>query len=249
MANYEMHLVSKLLRSKNGDQVWNDTMEELGFKNRFLLYKDEFDFIWNHRAKYSVLPSEEVFLKKFPNAVLPKASDPLSFYIDEIKNAFLFSEMSELHAQMTEKLQASLPREAYSLSISYLNKMEGMRSVTTDLNLVDSVDDRIKSYEARSKLGLVSGIPTGWVVLDQETTGFHKGELVFLTGRMATFKTWILLSWALHAWSQGYVPLLFSREMGSMQIARRIDTLITGTRFKNIKTGSLNKKEFKKFLQ
>jgi replicative DNA helicase len=179
--------------------------------------------------------------------IFPETPEPLKFYLDKIKSAYIYNEMVGVNDLIVEKLRSNEPERAFKESLIKLNSITSLSRLSVDLDLVSSVPERILHYNERRNAGVVSGIPCGWIKIDEETTGWQNGELTFLVGRPGTFKTWILLAWACNAWIEGYLPLIFSKEMGVKQLARRIDTYLTATRFKDIKTGLISDQNFTRF--
>ena len=80
------------------------------------------------------------------------------------------------------------------------------------------------NIEELSKLkGRVSGVPTGFVALDNMLTGLHGGELVILGARPSMGKTSLAMNIAAHAaLTAGKSVAVFSLEMPREQIALRV---------------------------
>jgi len=245
--NYELNLLSKLIKSDNPKIEWKKIQEGLDGKNLFLLYSKEFDAIIEHYEKYGKVPDKKVFRGKFPDIQLPSCQQSINFYIDEVKTAYLYSEVARINEKTVELMKEYKPVEALQYTVGELQALQAIGQVSADVNLTTTVDKRIERYAKKRKQGIVSGIPTGWIRLDQETTGWQPGDLSFILSRTGNFKSWTLVAWAVNSWIAGYFPLFFSREMGREQIARRIDAYVTLMRFKDIKTGTISDDDFKKF--
>ena len=248
MANYELQLLSKVLTAKDPDHAWKEINELMGYQNMFQVYRDEFDALTKFRDKYKKFPTKDTFLKQNPRIEdLPKATDPIRFYVDEVRDSFTYAKMSELNELLVTELRKGNAQDAYRKVSSELAKMQFMAKAGRTINMSDTVDDRIKSYDLRRTEQAVNGIPTGWNSLDLETTGWQDGELSLILGRMGSYKTWVLLAWASYCWTTGKVPVVFSREMPAQQIMRRIDAILTRVRFNDLRKGSLSDKDFKSF--
>jgi replicative DNA helicase len=84
-------------------------------------------------------------------------------------------------------------------------------------------------YELIEKLqehkGLVTGVPSGFVDLDEMTSGFQKSDLVIVAARPSMGKTSLVLNMALHAASEaGRSVGIFSLEMAKEQLFMRMLT-------------------------
>ena len=77
-----------------------------------------------------------------------------------------------------------------------------------------------KLYDRRQ---LITGVPTGFPVLDELTSGFQPSDLIIIAGRPSMGKTAFALNIAKHAAVDGGVPsAIFSLEMAKEQLALRM---------------------------
>jgi len=92
---------------------------------------------------------------------------------------------------------------------------------------------------------VVTGLATGFVDIDEMTSGLQKGELVIIAGRPAMGKTSFCLNIAQHAAQRGGETVgLFSLEMSRAQLALRLlcaDARIDAHR---LRTGKLTEKDW-----
>jgi len=77
-------------------------------------------------------------------------------------------------------------------------------------------------HEQAEAAGDVTGIPTGLVDLDGYTSGLQPGDLVIIAGRPSMGKTALAINIAANATSKGYPGIVFSIEMTSNQLNRRL---------------------------
>ena len=69
----------------------------------------------------------------------------------------------------------------------------------------------------------ITGVPTGFIELDEITTGFQPSELIIIAGRPSMGKTAFCLNIAQHAAMQYKIPVaIFSLEMSKAQIVQRM---------------------------
>jgi replicative DNA helicase len=89
--------------------------------------------------------------------------------------------------------------------------------------LVDSGYQLIEQLQAQK--GLVTGVPTGFVDLDEMTSGFQKSDLVIVAARPSMGKTSFVLNLALHCGIEaGRSVGIFSLEMSKEQLFMRMLT-------------------------
>jgi replicative DNA helicase len=90
-------------------------------------------------------------------------------------------------------------------------------------DLVDSGHELIERLQQHQ--GLVTGVPTGFVDLDELTSGFQKADLVIIAARPSMGKTSFVLNLALHCAIEANRAVgLFSLEMAKEQLFLRMLT-------------------------
>ncbi|HQT82162.1 MAG: replicative DNA helicase [Ferrovum sp. 37-45-19] len=93
----------------------------------------------------------------------------------------------------------------------------------------------------------VTGIPTGFVDLDEKTSGFQKGDLIIVAGRPSMGKTALALNIAGHVGIQSKLPVaVFSMEMSSNQLAMRILSFHGRLDAHQLRTGRLKEEDFRR---
>ncbi|MGG1676712.1 replicative DNA helicase [Neobacillus sp. NRS-1170] len=76
--------------------------------------------------------------------------------------------------------------------------------------------------------GDIQGIDTGYVSLNQMTSGWNKGDLIILAARPSVGKTAFALNLAMNCCKKGGVVDLFSLEMPNKQLVKRMLSNLTG---------------------
>ncbi len=97
--------------------------------------------------------------------------------------------------------------------------------------------------------GGVSGVPTGFVGLDQLLTGLHGGELVLVGARPSMGKTSFAINIATHAARKGKKIAIFSLEMPREQIAMRILCGDARVSMQSVRKGKLRDEEWMKLAR
>ena len=91
----------------------------------------------------------------------------------------------------------------------------------------------------------VTGLATGFVDLDKETTGLQEGDLVIVAGRPSMGKTALALNIAEHVAIHDGIPVaIFSMEMAATQLATRLLGSIGRVDQQNLRTGRLSDEEW-----
>lgn len=93
--------------------------------------------------------------------------------------------------------------------------------------------------------GQLTGVPTGFALLDQYTSGFQKGDLVIIAGRPSMGKTAFSLDLARKACINFGIPVgFFSLEMASIAIAMRLIAGEGGLNLHRLRSSNLKEHEF-----
>jgi replicative DNA helicase len=90
----------------------------------------------------------------------------------------------------------------------------------------------------------VTGVPSGYKVLDEMTSGFQKGDLIVLAARPSMGKTALALSLARNAAAQGGTVGFFSLEMGGEQLMLRLLSSESGIPHQAIRNASITSDEW-----
>jgi replicative DNA helicase len=97
-----------------------------------------------------------------------------------------------------------------------------------------------------SKGGLITGIPSGLVDLDNLTAGFHPGELIVIAGRPSMGKTALALTIARNAAVEHKHGVgIFSLEMANQELAMRMLCAEARVNSHLVRTGNLPQKQWK----
>ncbi|TGD56656.1 replicative DNA helicase [Flavobacterium humi] len=116
------------------------------------------------------------------------------------------------------------------------------RSSETAQSLVIQAKKRIE--EIAGKEGL-SGIATGFEMLDKITSGWQPSDLIIIAARPGMGKTAFVLSMARNiAISTNHAVALFSLEMSSVQLITRLISSETSLSSEKLRTGKLEKHEW-----
>jgi len=98
---------------------------------------------------------------------------------------------------------------------------------------------------AQNRDSSVSGVDTGFSDLNEETSGFQKGDLVILAARPSVGKTALALAFARHAAVEtGVGVAVFSLEMNKQQIAQRLLSAETRVDLHRLRTGRLSDEDW-----
>ena len=96
-----------------------------------------------------------------------------------------------------------------------------------------------------ARAGTVLGVDTGFADLNDQMSGFQKGDLVILAARPSVGKTALALTLARHAAVEAGVGVaVFSLEMSKMQLAQRLLSAETKVDLHKLRTGRLREEDW-----
>ncbi|MBE5924584.1 MAG: replicative DNA helicase [Lachnospiraceae bacterium] len=120
-------------------------------------------------------------------------------------------------------------------------------SFTSMKDIALSVLDKIE--ESAKRGSKVTGVPTGFVDLDNKLTGLHGSELILIAARPAMGKTAFALNIAQYAAMKAGVPCaIFSLEMSKEQLATRLIAMDSQVDSQSIRTGQLQDSDWDEIM-
>ncbi len=115
-------------------------------------------------------------------------------------------------------------------------------------NLVVALLDRVE--EMSRNPNDITGVPTGFIDLDRQTSGLQAGDLIVLAARPSMGKTALAINIAEHVALNEQLPVaVFSMEMGAAQLAVRMVGSIGRIDQGRLRTGRLTEEEWPRLTE
>jgi len=152
----------------------------------------------------------------------------VSYYARIVKEKALLRELISVAAEIVEEAHKSTGgvEEFLDRAERTIFNIVEQRSKRSYLSIKDIITETFRFVEKRfEKKELISGVPTGFVRLDNLTSGFQDSELVIIAGRPSHGKTAFALNISLNAALHTEKPkpvAIFSLEMTKEQLALRL---------------------------
>lgn len=130
------------------------------------------------------------------------------------------------------------------LEVSEKRSRSGFVSIESVLrNTINNIDDLFQNDDD------ITGISTGYKMLDQMTAGLHEDELIILAARPGVGKTAFALNVAQNIGTKTNENVaIFSLEMGAEQLVNRMLCAEGTINASNLRTGQLTEEEFEKLF-
>ena len=145
--------------------------------------------------------------------------------------------------ESTEDILADTEKRIFEL----VKNKGGHEYMPIDKVVLEALD---KISIAAKNRGAVTGVPTGFIDLDNMLTGLHGSELILVAARPAMGKTAFVLNIAHHVAVKKRIPVaIFSLEMSKEQLVTRMIALDSLVNSQKIQTGQLVDDEWDKIME
>ncbi|QTA38649.1 replicative DNA helicase [Thermosipho ferrireducens] len=109
--------------------------------------------------------------------------------------------------------------------------------------------EKLRAHSKSAGMSLITGLPTGYKLLDELTSGFHKSDLIIVAARPSVGKTAFALNIARNMAIKGDIPVgIFSLEMSKEQLAQRLLGMEAFIQLQKIRKGFLSDEEWQRLL-
>jgi replicative DNA helicase len=114
--------------------------------------------------------------------------------------------------------------------------------------LLQPTMDEIDAIASRG--GKSSGVPTGFIGLDELTNGLHPGQMVIIAARPGVGKSTLALDWARSAAVKHRMPtVIFSLEMSRSEITMRLLSAEAEIKLSSMRNGRMGDAEWQKIVR
>ena len=132
----------------------------------------------------------------------------------------------------------------FEIAESGAKSTQGFVAIPTVLG---EVVDRIQALYDRDSPSDITGVATGFIDLDQKTSGLQPGDMIVVAGRPSMGKTAFALNIAEHVGVEQKLPVaIFSLEMSGPQLAMRFLSSVGRLDQQKLRTGKLGDEEWDK---
>jgi replicative DNA helicase len=165
-----------------------------------------------------------------------------SLLLEEAKKAFISDppDPNNIAEKVHRRLHDLGKRYSNSDKASIGEILTGAKSRTDPIPLIERIEERQHYFKIHKK-PFMTGVPTGFIEIDNETTILEETNLVVVAARPAMGKTAFAINIANYVCSEKKKAVgIFSLEMGADQLVERFLSLRTGIPGEKIKRGSLS---------
>lgn len=147
------------------------------------------------------------------------------------------SEESEVASALADNAVSSF------MSLALSGSRSSVKPIQEPLKeLIQQIEEQMSA----EKKGALSGVPSGFFVLDKKTNGWQRGDLIILAARPGMGKTAFALNLLVNAAADKRGPtagVIFSLEMGATQLAGRILSSMARVPSDRMRSGELSDRQ------
>lgn len=244
MADNELRLVSKIIRERDLKPALERGIATDWFVNP--IAREVWTLSLEHWHKYGVVPTLPTVQDQMPGVTLLRVEESFEYLIDQ----FVAWRRRNLTIALLRQAGAAIDTEedhekALQILGSELARIQDAGiSASRDVNLSQTVDDRIDGYLALRELpdGL-RGVPTGFPTIDRATLGLQPGQLITVVAVPKVGKSTLSLRIATNIHMAGKVPLFVTFEMSNDEQAARHDSMRTGISHTKLLSGRIDNRD------
>jgi len=210
--------------------IANGSVETLRDLNESLFVREEvelFQYVQRHYRQWGRLPSAAT-VEAEKGVRLPVTAEPVGYYLQRLLDRNYYNTVRELFDPLRDSLRDMDTARARTV-VDQMRQAGRVANTGTDVRTIgEAWTDVYAGYLHAHRNPGLSGVPTGWSYLDEQTGGYQPGDLITWVARMGLGKTYLLLHQAYTAWQAGYNCLFVTTEMTLQQISRRWYALAAG---------------------
>lgn len=209
--------------------------------------REAYKWLLDFYKEYGESPSFESFSQKFESFSFYELEDPIEFITDSLNYERKKREGKKAILLAANHIETD-PDQAFKHLEEGINSVV-LKSPKHEVEVVSTIPSRREAYEAKKGLQGIEGIPSGFEPLDRYTRGWQAEDVITITARMGTGKTWCLLLMLNVAWKAGYSPLLITKEMSISALSARWDVVNAQVPYMGYRAGELTKLEEAKLYE
>ena len=197
-------------------------------------------WIREHQVTYGETPGEDALIGQWPDFEVQRTTESIAYWADELKQKFVHNLIARFGKTAMGRLKEGDPFGAMEAFRAAVRMADDVVVNELDLQYAEGFRDRKLDYDKRKQNGGIEGMPTPFSPLTEATGGFVAGDFVVIAADSGVGKTWLLVLIVLSLLEDGKMPLLFSKEMASEKLARRLDAAKLKLPYNELRQGRLD---------
>lgn len=147
-------------------------------------YKDEFNFIQSHYAKFHNTPDKETFIARFTDFKFFEVQESPKFLLDELSEEYVYNKTYKVFEAVNDEMMNGDSRKGVEILLSKIPELTAQLNMNSTDLLHDGADKRFQQYcdmgEDISKFYMPTGLPE----LDKLIGGWNRrNDFIAICGR------------------------------------------------------------------
>ena len=216
-------------------------------------YQRIYAYCLKHWRRHGVAPDEAVIKRSYPSYSWDPHSQPIGYYIEQLRDRRQRSLMIDGLTKASEFVQGTDPDSVENMREtlrSTLLQVQQETGVSSDRDFSTTAHERAIAYfdERLLNQGYLRGISTGFKGIDRVTGGLQAEQFVVILGLPKSLKSSTLLAMAKAAHQQARRPLFLGFEMSNEEQEQRLWSLYGHVGLNKILHGTISKPEMDRLL-
>lgn len=178
--DFEAAVITKILKENLMEQVFELNISE----DLFPEYRKHWKFIQKAYLEHSGLPTVDMMSSKFEDFSPQTSDDPLTLLVEELKKRYVRGLVIETMTEQAEILKKEGdPYKAIEVMRKAIFTAEEAARSSRDYLVTANPISRIDDYNRVVEFDGMTGVPSPWSILDEETGGFQDEDLIMIAAR------------------------------------------------------------------
>lgn len=172
------------------------------------------------------------------------ASMTIEAYCTMTRKNRLMAEARGIAHSMATSAESADPLDAMLLAMGKLKEVIGLGyGMQSDVHFAKSMGRLRERYASLATGKDMSVCSFPWEPFNKVTLGIQPDDYIVFYGRPKSMKSWVLAYIIAHAYNQGKLPLIYTKEMTADNIFMRIAACLTRLPYQELRTGKLTSEE------
>lgn len=218
ISSIELQVISRILTTDSEEE--KDTLCSFD-TSYYQVFKDQIEFIYDHRQRYGDVPDVFTFQAQFPDINLVTVRESIKYLVEKLRQ----NKQHIILIETFNKLK-DLGEGDVSDAWAYLESQCDKAAQLDSSNPMDIVKDAKIRSDQVVEYSKQSRIPTGFAEIDKMMYGGLSTveELLLIVARTNSGKSWVCTKFMESAQSNGFPVLYYSPEMQASYLGTRFDT-------------------------
>lgn len=252
MASLELRILSNVIRNGDLKHLKERNITAAHFETRET--KDLFTWLsqqYMDPASPGVVPSLERVMRYHPTFEYCPTADGLPSLVDDLVRAVISEKLLDTIDDAEAAIQEGEDPQQFIANVLLPElrdlSIEGSRD--RHLSLKAATDMLEEEFFNKKATGGITGIPYPWAPMNQALGGMNPEEFIVFYARPKNMKTWLACAIAADAFvNSNRRVLVYSKEMSSIVMARRVASCVAKVDYEELKSGTIPDEDAQDFF-